>query len=387
MHTARGVLYALPTMVALVSGSGCGSSAVAVTAGDAGKTPRSDGGTSRDARPVTSPDVGSADGAHAVSDAARDGHAVLDGPVPDGGMRVDAGGVPDPNQPGPYQYAQLDDTMNVAASGDNDVAVHCGYPTSGPTPGPYPVVVVAHGLDLPPSEYYGYVERLASFGYVALTVDFPSSLITTNNPGEATDLLAGLDWAKANATVGALADTSNSGMTGHSLGGKDALLAATMDPRVKASIVLDPVDSAGGMTCTAPGCVTVATLMPDLHIPTGFLGETTDSTGGVAGMPCAPAAENYTTFYAETQSPSLEVTVKGADHMSFLDDVATCGLVCTLCTAGTAPDAEVNALAEAYVTAFYERHLRGNTAYDTYLTGAEATTRYVTTGEATILSK
>ena len=226
------------------------------------------------------------------------------------------------------------------------------------------MIVIAHGLDLAPSEYYGYAERLASFGYVALTVDFPTPLTTNNNPGQAEDLLAGLDWAKSNTTVGSLSDTAHSGMTGHSLGGKEALLAATMDARVEASIDLDPVDSAGGMACAAPGCVTVATLMPSLHIPTGFLGETTDSTGGIGGMPCAPAAENYATFFASTNSPSLEVTVAGAGHMSFLDDLATCGIVCNLCTAGSASNAKVNGMAHAYVAAFFERYLRGNTAYE-----------------------
>jgi dienelactone hydrolase len=293
--------------------------------------------------------------------------------------------APDPNLPGPYTYAELDDTMNVASTGDMAVPIHCAYPASGPTAGPYPLILVSHGLALPASQYYGYVQRLASFGYVALTVDYPASALTVNNTEEVEDVLAGIDWAKTNATVAARADTTTVGMTGHSLGGKLALLAATMDPRVKAAIVLDPVDGSVPDTCTAPICVEVGALMPSLHIPTGFLGETTDSTGN--GMPCAPAAENFQTFYAKTNSPSLEVTVVGADHVSFLDDVSTCGFFCALCTPGTASNAEVNNLAHAYVAAFYERWIRGDTAYDAYLTGGQAEARYVKTGEATITSK
>jgi chlorophyllase len=381
------------TLAVLVA---CGSSAASGPAPstDAGvdqSSPVSDAGG--DARATgdtgpTAPDA--AIDAPASADASPDG--VVDGAL-DGatdGAADTASDAPtsvagDPNAPGAYTYAELDDTMNVAASGDSNVAIHAAYPTAGPTAGPYPVIVVAHGFSLAASQYYGYVQRLASFGYVALTVDFPTSF-TVNNPGNAQDLIAGIDWAKANATVGAIADTSTVGMTGHSLGGKLALLAATMDPRVKASIVLDPVDG-GTPSCTAPSCVTVAALMPSLHIPTGFLGETTDASGGVGGMSCAPAADNFTTFYAKTVSPSLEVTVLGANHMSFLDDVATCGLVCSFCNAATASNAQVNGLAHAYVAAFYERWLRGNTAYDTYLTGAQAQMRYVTSNEATIVSK
>jgi hypothetical protein len=125
--------------------------------------------------------------------------------------------------------------------------------------------------------------------------------------------------------------------------------------------------------------------MPSLSIPTGFLGETTDATA--AGMACAPQADNFATFYAGAQSPSFAVTITGANHMSFLDDVGSCGFTCAFCNPSTANDAEVNAMARAYVAAFFERHLRGDVAYDAYLTGGIATERYVSPGKATIESK
>ena len=125
--------------------------------------------------------------------------------------------------------------------------------------------------------------------------------------------------------------------------------------------------------CNPPGCVDVSNLMPSLHIPTGFVGETTDAMGGL--QPCAPAADNYQTFYAGTNAPSLAVTVLGANHMSSLDDVASCGFTCNFCQAATAPNALVVALANAFVVAFHERHLRGNAGYDNFLIGAEAQAR------------
>ena len=342
------------------SGSAAGPAGTGEPSGDAG----SSGGTGTDATTA-------ADGAKPLpgSDAA---------PAVDGATSTDgaAGGPPDPNVDGPFAIAEADGTQHVASTND-DVAIHVAYPT---TAGTYPVVVVAHGFSLPPSQYVGYVKRLATFGYVALTVDFPGSIVSgTNNTNEAKDLLAGLDWAKADAKVGPIADVATVGMTGHSLGGKLALLAATMDARVKAAIELDPVDGGQG-ACNPPACVNVADLMPSLHIPTAFLGETTDTS-------CAPTARNFTTFYAKTTTPSLEVTVLGAGHMSFLDDIASCGFVCIACKAATAPNAQVNGMAKAYVVAFYERWLRGNTAYDTYLGGAQAQARYVATNQVTIVSK
>jgi hypothetical protein len=305
------------------------------------------------------------------------------GGAPTSSSSSGGGTIADPNLDGPYQYAEVDDVIAAVPGGDSNVPVHCAHPTSGPSAGPYPVVVVGHGLQIAASEYYAYVKRLASFGYVALTVDFSASLLSVNNPAQAKDVIAGIDWAASKTAFSP--DTSNVGLTGHSLGGKVALLAATMDPRVKATIVLDPVDGGGPQGCNPPDCVTVAALMPGLHIPTGFLGETTDAMGGF--MPCAPAASNYTTFYANTNPPSLEVTVLGANHVSFVDDPATCGLACSFCQMATAPQMQVHDMALAYVTAFYERHLRGDAAYDTYLTGAAAEARYMTTGQATITSK
>ena len=290
--------------------------------------------------------------------------------------------VADPNVDGPYTYKEIDDSVTVPASG-NKVPIHCAYPTGGPSAGPYPVVVVAHGFQLPASQYYGYVQRLASFGYVALTADFPAGFIGVSNLKNAKDLSGALDWAASKAELAGKADTANAGATGHSMGGKVSLLAATLDPRIKAAIELDPVDSSVG--CNAVDCPDVSSLMPTLKIPTGFVGELTDAAGGL--QPCAPAADNFTTFYAGTNSPSLEVTVTGANHMSFLDDVSSCLLVCGFCNMAKASNASVNSLAKAYVVAFYERHLRGDAGYDTYLTGADAQARYVATSQATITSK
>jgi predicted dienelactone hydrolase len=290
------------------------------------------------------------------------------------------GAVDDPNLDGPFTVGEL--TATADSSSGNDVPLHAFYPTAGPVAGPYPVVVIGHGFQLPASQYTSYARRLATHGFVAMTNDFDAGF-SPNNVDNANDMLAGLDWAAAEAALAGIADANNAGMSGHSLGGKVALLAASYDARVKASITLDPVD--GAMNCNPTDCPDVSNLMP-LAIPTGFLGETIDASGGFFGA-CAPAADNFTTFYAGTTSPSLSVTITGANHMSFLDDVAGCGITCTFCNAATAPDATVNSLAKAYVVAFYRRHLKGEAAYDSFLTGADAQARYVDTGLATIQSK
>lgn len=289
----------------------------------------------------------------------------------------------DPNHDGPYTITELDDSMTVVATGDKQ-AIHCAYPTAGPSAGPYPVVVVAHGFQLPSTQYYGYVRRLASFGYVALTADFPAGFVTPDHVKGAKDLAGALDWAAAKAELAGKANASLAGVTGHSLGGKLSFLAATLDPRFRAAITLDPVDTSS--FCDLSKCPDVSALMGTLSIPTGVVGETTDAGGGF-GQACAPKADNFATFYAGANSPSLSVEVLGANHMSFLDDVSSCGFTCGVCQAAKADNAVVNGLSKAFVVAFYERWLRGDASYDDYLTGATAKTRYVDTGLATIESK
>ncbi len=294
------------------------------------------------------------------------------------------GGAPpmlyDPDQDGPYATTEGDAKFTVAAT-KHEVPIHYAHPVSGPDAGPFPVVVFGHGFNLPPKQYYSYVRRLATFGYVAMTVDYPTAFLGNSHVENAKDLIAGLDWASSDPTVAAIADAQNAGASGHSLGGKLAVLAAAADPRVKASLTLDPVD--GATACSLQDCPDATNLLP-LAIPLGFVGETTDAAGF---QPCAPAAVNFATFFTAATAPSLSVEVLGASHMAFLDDMAGCGLSCNFCQKSQVDSAVVGALSRAMMVAFYERYLKGRVAYDAFLTGAEAQARYVDTGLAKILAK
>jgi pimeloyl-ACP methyl ester carboxylesterase len=287
--------------------------------------------------------------------------------------------VHDPDLDGPFTWTSFTTSITVAATG-NTFSVKVWVPASGPPRAPFPLAVIAHGFMLPPTQYENYARRLASFGWVAVTPDFPTSLFSPNHRANALDLLGVVDWAAGAPQLAGLVDTARTAMLGHSLGGKVALLAAVLDSRVRAVVGLDPVDTVP-LGCSPTDCPDVSSLMPGLTIPTLLLGEILDATGL---QPCAPAADNYTTFYAGTPSPSLEVTAVGAAHMSFLDDISTCGLPCQVCQAGTTPNATVNALARAYSTAFLERRVRGVEGYETYLTGDEAQARYVLPGLVTL---
>lgn len=309
-----------------------------------------------DRAPFASPDVAKVDGGATRPAKDRDDSVEVDSSSDsDSDPETDAGSSPaaplgiDPESARAFSVGEATGTRE-------GIAMHAYFPKTGDKA---PIIVFAHGFQLPASQYEKPLKHLASHGYVTLTADYHASIGGgDDNATQASSLLLGIDWAKDDAKVGPHADVTRVGMSGHSLGGKLALLAATQDERVKAALVLDPVDGNG---------VDVAELLPDLHIPTGFLGETLDSSAGIGGQACAPKNSNFETFYAKANSPSLRVTIDGASHMSFIDDIASCGLTCSVCKKATASADDVAKLSRGFLVAFFERHLRQLTAYDAYL--------------------
>ncbi|MBI3205995.1 MAG: alpha/beta hydrolase [Myxococcales bacterium] len=285
-----------------------------------------------------------------------------------GGSSTGGGGsVADPSLPGPNTGAPFDGTATVSAT-KHQVPMHCVLPV-GTSSATAPVILIGHGFQLPAKQYNGYADRLASHGFIACTVDFPAGF-SPNHAAAAQDMSGALDWvlvqsATAGSPLQGKVDINQIGVMGHSLGGKVSVLAAKADVRFKAVLGLDPVDAATGCTDKTL-CPDASDTLPQ-PIPTAFLGETLDATGSFQA--CAPAADNYQTFFAKAGAPSVEVTLNGANHMSFIDDVGSCGLTCSFCNKATLPQADALAVARAYSVAFFARYLRGQAGYDAWLTG------------------
>ncbi len=291
-----------------------------------------------------------------------------------------APGVADPNVDGPAA-TMISNRMFTAPSTGEMVALACHHPT---TAGPFPLVLVMPGFSLPTSQFVGYAQRLASHGFAACLVAYNVSFFSPSHANAANEVRDALDWLATQTDLPL--DLTRVGTLGHSLGGKLAFMVAAADARVDAVLGLDPVDTAPP-GCSAQNCPDVSGTLATLAIPSGVLGETLDATAAGFGQACAPAADNFATFYAAANSPAFSVTINGANHMSFLDNVSTCGFTCSVCRPATAPNATVNGMARAYAAAFFSKTLRQQDAYDAYLTGAAAQARYVTPGLATITSK
>jgi pimeloyl-ACP methyl ester carboxylesterase len=305
----------------------------------------------------------------------------VDAPVAD----LDAGPAPsgEPGAPGPYALgAPITDTV---VRGSRRTPVRALVPTL-PLGETAPLVVFLPGFQLDAAQYALTQERIAGHGFVVVGADPTATFASANHVEMAADAVAVIDWALAAPGLASAIDPARIAMMGHSLGGKVSTMTAARDARVRALVLLDPVNGTagpfGGYTASAPDIVPEQ--VAPLAIPMGIFGETLDGTGGFGGTPCAPAAQNYTTFYDAASAGSspwaAEWTLTGANHMQFLDDRSTCGLTCSFCAMPTASDAVVLTAVRTLSVAFLRRHFRGETAMDAYLTGgslpAGVTTRH-----------
>ena len=339
--------------------TGCGDDD-GTTPVDGGPQPMVDGGPMPgvDGGPVVETDGGGT----------TDGGGMTDGGDP---MMVDLGpgdsGAPD--APGPFAVSQ--------EAGSVDGMSAAAFVPDVPAGTTVPLVVFKHGFQLTTSNYAASLERLASHGFVVIGVDsgggggiFPSS---PPNSEEAAGMIAAIDWATGGAPFAATVDGSRVGVAGHSRGGKVSIAVAAADARVGASLLLDPVNGCGPGADFSAECpdVTSPSIGGSITAPIGVMGETNNATGGLGGMSCAPADQNFETIYASLTAPpswKAKWDFTGADHMDFTDDGG--GFAGFACTDGPGDDEQIRAAWRAMTVAFFRFHLNGDAAMAAWLTGA-----------------
>jgi hypothetical protein len=290
---------------------------------------------------------------------------------PDGSsQRPDGGGptnLPPPNVVGPYTVAES--TATVTAGAEN-ATLQIFTSNVGRKA---PLVILKHGTSLKTSDYKKLAIRIASHGFVVIGVDTNSNPLDPNAPTniEERDLsIKAIDYATS--TLSATVDETKISMMGHSRGGKLSVMVAAQDSRLDAVLLLDPVNACG-MAPYSSDCpdVTSSQIASAITKPIGIMGEINNAEGGIAGMPCAPAAQNYTTIFSAlgATTSKTEWTFTGADHMDFLSD-GTGGLQGLLCLDGPGDDNEIRANVATLSVAFMRRHLTAENAMDAWLTGA-----------------
>jgi hypothetical protein len=234
---------------------------------------------------------------------------------------------------------------------------------------PFPLVVLLPASAVPRQGYLRYARRLASHGFVAL-VQSPRS--EEDQQQYRDDTRRVIEWmiapnGEGAARVAGRIDRERIGIWGHSLGGKISLLLSGSggEPRIKAVLAVDAVDMVGMRNPIYAADVLLRIHLPE-GIPLGLLGQTTSRGVSV----CMPGADNET-FFARARGPAFVITMTGAAHTDFIDEVERCGSLCSLCPGGTAPVERTRELALKYTTAYFLLSLYGIRDMGSYLFGEE----------------
>jgi len=162
-----------------------------------------------------------------------------------------------------------------------------------------PIVLWGNGTGTQPLNYAGLLHHLASYGFVVAAANTP-------NAGSGAEMLACLDWLTTeNARPGSAykdkLDLAKVGATGHSQGGRGALMAGR-DPRVKTTAPLMPA-AMGGDPAAAAG---------QQHGPMLLL------SGGADGI--APPATNQKPVFDAAAMPVTWLTDQRAGHLAPMRD-------------------------------------------------------------------
>ncbi|MEU8611452.1 alpha/beta hydrolase [Actinoplanes sp. NPDC048791] len=153
------------------------------------------------------------------------------------------------------------------------------YPTDT-TAGTFGAVAVSPGFTASQSSVAWYGPRLASQGFVVITID---TLSVYDQPASrGTQLLAALDYLTRTSSVRTRIDASRLGVMGHSMGGGGSLSASRTRPQLQASIPLTPYHSTKNWSSDT--------------VPTLIIGAENDTV--------APVASHSEPFYTSLPSSS-----------------------------------------------------------------------------------
>jgi dienelactone hydrolase len=222
-----------------------------------------------------------------------------------------------------------------------------------------PAVVFLPGRMATDDQYQSYARALASRGFVVAVRTWYSLFRTDLELAYDAKVMA--DWlVKAQG-----ADPKRVGIAGHSMGGKDAVLAAAQYGGFASVVAIDPDDN--GNVSVVHG------LLASLKVPLLLIGA---EVAWRASSVCAPLATNYLRFFEQAPAGTVELTLRDADHVQMLDEPDRFGY--GICRSGTADSRQVRIIARRATIGFFLQHLQGGPALSKP-TSSQATIRVAQT--------
>ena len=205
------------------------------------------------------------------------------------------------------------------------------YPTTT-TAGTFGAIAISPGFTARQSSIAWLGPRLASQGFVVITIDTLNTLDQPESRG--TQLLAALDYLTGQSSVRTRIDASRLGVMGHSMGGGGSLAAARTRPALQAAVPLTPYHSTKSWS--------------SVRVPTLIVGAENDTVAPVSSH----SEPFYTSMTAAPEKAYLELN--NASH--------------------SAPTQGGNVTAAKYSLSWVKRFIDNDTRYDQFLCPAPSGT-------------
>lgn len=205
---------------------------------------------------------------------------------------------------------------------------------------PAPAIVFLPGRMATDDQYESYARALATRGFVVAVRSWYSFFRSDLELAHDAKVIA--DWLIQVQGV----DSTKIGIAGHSMGGKNAIMAAAKYGGFASVVAIDPDDN--GNVSVVHG------LLASLKAPLLLIGA---EVGWRASSVCAPLATNYLRFFEQAPAGTIELELKDADHVQMLDQPDRFGY--GICRSGTADSRQVRITARRATVGFFLQHLQG----------------------------
>jgi len=243
------------------------------------------------------------------------------------------------------------------------VLVRVWYPQEA---GTYAVVIFQHGFLMSSGWYSTLLSHLASHGFVVAAPQmYAADGLPLGKPTAAEEAVTALEvhtWVTTQ--LGTLLGQTvpyaqRLGYAGHSRGGKVQWLVLSGNPTLAQAVAgVDPVDGTGG---PLGGEERVVDGPFDFPFPTYVLGTGLGPQSSGFNSACAPEGDNSVQFYGASAAPAWHVIATEYGHNDVLDADASCGMTCSVCTAGPTPALFLQ-LVSGHLTAFFRGALQQDAA-------------------------
>jgi dienelactone hydrolase len=255
-------------------------------------------------------------------------------------LATDAIGMPESDLAGPGRQRVDSTRIEVLNQGESLEVVL--YKPAHPQASA-PAIVFLPGRMATDDQYESYARALASRGFVVAVRSWYSLFRSDLELAHDAKVIA--DWLIQVQGV----DSRKIGIAGHSMGGKNAVLAAAKYGGFAGVVAIDPDDN--GNVSVVHG------QLASLKAPLLLIGA---EVAWRASSVCAPLATNYLRFFERAPVGTVELTLRDADHVQMLDEPDRFGY--GICRCGTADSRQVRITARRATVGFFVQHLQGGPA-------------------------